>query len=663
MRLLRLSVILVLCSSAFGATHYIWCGASGAATGNDFTNAKTTIPASLVRGDTYVVAGSNSCTYLSGSGNVIFQDAESGTTVITVRHASSTLDSAVAGYISTFATTQARFKATGNFVDWIIKRGYYTIDGNPDQTGNGLGNSSCLSNCGFLLQDNVDLKTGGFIELNCSSGCTNITIKGVEIDNSGVTIQSSTCTNGIAKDGTGAVNNILLKMLYVHDIAGGHIGFTTGGDSGFTVTQSYLARGQSSGGCHGESIAFQKESNFTLSYNLIEDCDGTACVSIQNTTDTSSGNIYGNVFNTTNDSLYHVGTGVVVCINSQVCNPLNFFNNTIVGFTGASGTVAHNSYGGGGSGSTVTQYNNLYYNDQAVATGSGCSGCTVTNDYNCYEATTDSSNPSETHACTGSTNYFVNVASDNFHLALETPSSPNGLNTNSLVAANTTDPDGVNRSTADGGTWSRGASAFVSGTPQVATPTFSPVAGTYTTTQTVTISTVTGGATICYTTDGSTPTANGAGTCTHGTTYSGTVSVAVSETLKAIGSLSGDTDSLVGSAAYVINPVAATPTFSPIAGTYVGPQAVTPSTTSGGAIICYSTVSSSPATNGSTGCSVGTLHTTPITISSSATLYAVAGGTGFTDSAVGSAAYTITSAAASGQLLGGARVNAGGSIH
>jgi len=84
------------------------------------------------------------------------------------------------------------------------------------------------------------------------------------------------------------------------------------------------------------------------------------------------------------------------------------------------------------------------------------------------------------------------------------------------------------------------------------TPTFSPVAGSYPSAQSVTISPANGGATVCFTTDGSTPTANGAGTCTHGTTYSGPVAVSVSETLKAMSSQSGFTDSGVATAAYVI---------------------------------------------------------------------------------------------------------------
>ena len=81
----------------------------------------------------------------------------------------------------------------------------------------------------------------------------------------------------------------------------------------------------------------------------------------------------------------------------------------------------------------------------------------------------------------------------------------------------------------------------------VANPTFSPGAGTYASTQNVTISTATSGATIRYTTDGTIPTS------TTGTIYSVPVNVGASLTLKAIAYKSGSTDSAVTSAAYVIN--------------------------------------------------------------------------------------------------------------
>jgi len=85
------------------------------------------------------------------------------------------------------------------------------------------------------------------------------------------------------------------------------------------------------------------------------------------------------------------------------------------------------------------------------------------------------------------------------------------------------------------------------GGSQVATPTFSPPAGTYAGTQLVAISTTTSGASIRYTTDGSTPTSS------VGTVYSAPVSVSSSLTLKAIAYKAGMTDSAVASAAYVIS--------------------------------------------------------------------------------------------------------------
>jgi uncharacterized repeat protein (TIGR03803 family) len=81
---------------------------------------------------------------------------------------------------------------------------------------------------------------------------------------------------------------------------------------------------------------------------------------------------------------------------------------------------------------------------------------------------------------------------------------------------------------------------------QAATPTFSPIAGTYASAQSVTISTTTSGANIRYTTDGSTPTE------TNGTVYSGAVSINSSTQLNAIAYKSGDTDSTVISGLYTI---------------------------------------------------------------------------------------------------------------
>ena len=174
-------------------------------------------------------------------------------------------------------------------------------------------------------------------------------------------------------------------------------------------------------------------------------------------------------------------------------------------------------------------------------------------------------------------------------------------------------------------TWS-----FISSAPSTtaaATPTFSPAAGSYTSAQTVTISDTTSGAKIYYTTDGTTPT-------TSSTLYSGAISVAATKTLKAIAVASGFSNSAAGSAAYTINLPAATPTFSPAAGTYATAQTVTISDTTAGATIYYTTDGSTPTTS-------STVYSGAITVSATKTIKAIATASGFSTSAAGSAAYTI----------------------
>jgi beta-lactam-binding protein with PASTA domain/N-acetylneuraminic acid mutarotase len=78
-----------------------------------------------------------------------------------------------------------------------------------------------------------------------------------------------------------------------------------------------------------------------------------------------------------------------------------------------------------------------------------------------------------------------------------------------------------------------------------ATPTFSLPSGTYSNAQIVTISDATAGATIYYTTDGTTPT-------TSSTIYNGAINVSATETIQAIAVAAGDANSAVASATYTI---------------------------------------------------------------------------------------------------------------
>ena len=169
--------------------------------------------------------------------------------------------------------------------------------------------------------------------------------------------------------------------------------------------------------------------------------------------------------------------------------------------------------------------------------------------------------------------------------------------------------------------------------PVAATPTFSEGTNTYTSTQTITISDTTPGATVYFTTDGSTPTANS-------NLADGPISVSSTETINAIAIATGYTNSAVASATYTINmtmPIAATPTFSEGTNTYTSTQTITISDTTPGATVYFTTDGSTPTANSN-------LADGPIGIPATETIKAIAIASGYTNSAVATATYTINSA-------------------
>ena len=177
------------------------------------------------------------------------------------------------------------------------------------------------------------------------------------------------------------------------------------------------------------------------------------------------------------------------------------------------------------------------------------------------------------------------------------------------------------------------ATAAYTISPVLPAPSFSPAAGTYTTAQSVTISDATAGTTIYYTTNGTAPT-------TSSTKYTGAITVSASESIEAIAVETGYTNSAAATATYTIIPVLPAPTFSPAAGTYATTQSVTISDATAGTTIYYTTNGTAPTTS-------STKYTGTITISASESIEAIAVETGYTNSAVATAAYTISTSSTS----------------
>jgi uncharacterized repeat protein (TIGR03803 family) len=241
----------------------------------------------------------------------------------------------------------------------------------------------------------------------------------------------------------------------------------------------------------------------------------------------------------------------------------------------------------------------------------------------------------------GLTYYFrmvVNVPANTYSVYVTPPGGSEvlvGSNYAFRKAASSLDTWNIDVNSTPGGSVTV-SNLSVIGTPQVAAPSFSPGAGTYSTAQTVIITDSTSGASIRYTTDGVTTPSE-----TNGTVYSGSISISATTTLKAIAYKSGFTDSTVTPGLFTINtlpPQVAAPAFSPAAGTYTSAQTVTISTATNGASIRYTTDGVTTPTE-----TVGTIYSGSVLISTTTKLEAIAYKAGMTDSSVTSGQYTISS--------------------
>src|SRR5579862_328050 len=218
--------------------------------------------------------------------------------------------------------------------------------------------------------------------------------------------------------------------------------------------------------------------------------------------------------------------------------------------------------------------------------------------------------------------------------AVFNPASLTGQGTSVMtVSTSASTPNGIYSLTisATGGSLVHQPSVTLQiGSPPAATPALNPLPGTYVKSQLVAISDSTPGATIYFTTDGSMPT-------TSSLVYTNPISVSSSSTIRAMAAATGYNNSFVASGAYIIQPPAATPSFSPAPGTYPTAQSLIITDTTSGAIIYYTTDGSTPTTSSS-------VYGNPINLSSNTTVKAIVAAQGYTNSNVASGIYNVRTA-------------------
>lgn len=307
--------------------HYIREGATGSATGADWTNAWTDLPVSFTRGHTYYVA---SGTY----GPHTLSTAESDTTFIFIKKATVDNHGTNTGWDDSYATGQAVFQNNLNQI-LVIARGYWDIDG---QTGTGTSGhglkfyiplsgeySSSYWQVIQIIDPSYSYSPRHFINIrHCEIQHVGA---GGFVDGEGQRHGG----RGIAVHSTAALRNSVFQYCYIHDIPGVPLYYVS--SSRFNIVEyCHVSRDYSDAISHGEGI----QTNTTVEYLFIrystwEDIEGTAILSLQSTVE-----IYGNIFYNTpgyptaGQSGSGIGMGVAVGQND-----IKIYNNTSYNLVGS----------------------------------------------------------------------------------------------------------------------------------------------------------------------------------------------------------------------------------------------------------------------------------------------------------------------------------------
>jgi hypothetical protein len=396
--------VLILPSLASASNHYILPSpGAGSISGADWSNACSGFtgncaPSSMVRGDTYYVAGG------SYPGGYTFNQADSGTSIISILGATAANSSSVAGWKASYdvSTNQAVFGATLHFMT-----DYWLFDGT---VGPNLSYNS--TDYGFSFGSNLSrgvvIGTAG-IGGSCGSATHDITMSHFYGK------ATSADTEKLFEEGN-TYGGVLTNITFSHFLLDGWQGLfmTKSGEcsstpyTGWLVEYGVMLNGFSSSANHGEWINPNERplDGVVIRYNVFRGYSGNAGMTgtiVANNSDNTNARIYGNVF----DGL-RVGNGVITGTSSGNLRNALVYNNTFLNMTSDSG----NAIGGTGQGSGNVALNNVFYNTNAQHGGS------FTFDYNSYFSTTNT--PSEAHGQTGSGSPFLNAANYDYKLVFDT---------------------------------------------------------------------------------------------------------------------------------------------------------------------------------------------------------------------------------------------------
>jgi len=371
-----LSLFYIIPNLLMAADHYVRAGATGSNDGSDWNNAWISLPASLVRGETYYVADGNYPDYT-------FDDVESGSDHIYIKKATASDHGTDTGWNSSYGDDKA------NFGVFTFLSGYYEIDGQV-----GGGPTSWKQGHGFKIKAaSANQKVVRF-----DNAASHISLKHCELEHRGL-------NTGTSDDGVYGFNasSITISHCYLHDF--GRVPFLWRNWSNVTIEYCYIARNTSTPAQHAEGLSDSGSDNVIIRYNIWSEIQGTAfIVGLESAGLAANWEIYGNVFSRGDVA------GVIQVLNdasnSAIAENWKIYNNTMVNIGGLWSGFRFDA------GSNNAAYNNLWYNCVRTAH----SGVSISHSWY-YNTQNDGDN---TDVQFGMGDPFVNLANENFHLSFAT---------------------------------------------------------------------------------------------------------------------------------------------------------------------------------------------------------------------------------------------------
>ena len=360
--------LFVITRVASAADHYVRQGATGANNGSDWTNAWTSIPATLTRGDTYYIA--------DGSyGRYTFNAPQSATSVIMIRKATTASHGTDTGWDSTYGDGQAIF--TG----WSFTTGYWNVDG---VTGSGTSGYGIVVHPPTVAH--VITIDGSMSNIHFSNIEANVWPDGTDwnsIPDSGGSFSQ------IVKATTGTTIAITFNNVYFHHVFGCMFQVTNAVD--WIVENSRLYKNKSTPAWHAATICDQGSNHYIFRNNFIKDNAGSAIWDlIQAGGNNDNSHIYNNVVWHSGESDWNeAGLAAIVGVwndssNSRSATNWRIYNNTFVNlkgvpaliFTAGSGNIVQNNLWY--CNRTDTSYTNYVYINNAAGDYNAYMACALT---------------------------------------------------------------------------------------------------------------------------------------------------------------------------------------------------------------------------------------------------------------------------------------------